>query len=107
MSETRPSVLLGDFLACNEFDETTRLSQIYQPVLVLTGEDDKMTPPRYAQFLADKLPHAELKIVPDAGHMLMLERAAGSCTTFARISCEHPNIAEIYDVWKIEIDNQG
>ncbi len=74
MSETRPSVLLGDFQACNEFDETTRLSQIYQPVLVLIGEDDKMTPPRYAQFLADKLPHAELRLVPDAGHMLMLER---------------------------------
>jgi len=33
-----------------------------------------MTPPRYAQFLADNLPNAELHLVPGAGHMVMLEK---------------------------------
>lgn len=74
MEATRPSVLLGDFLACNAFDTTASLLQIGQPALVISGEDDKMTPPRYAQFLADKLPHAELRLIPETGHMLMLEK---------------------------------
>ena len=74
MAETRQSVLYGDFLACDAFDETERVSQIRKPSLVMCGVDDKMTPLRYAQFLADSLPNATLKTIPDAGHMVMLEQ---------------------------------
>jgi len=74
MGVTRPSVLHGDFLACDAFDEMERIDQITQPSLVLCGADDQMTPSRYAQLLADRLPRATLKIIPDAGHMVMVER---------------------------------
>lgn len=76
MARTRPSVLHGDYLACNEFDEIERLSQVTQPTIVITGEDDRLTPPRYAQFLAGEIPNAGLHLVPQAGHMVMLEKPA-------------------------------
>ena len=74
MAETRPSVLHGDFVACDGFDEMERVSEISQPTLVICGADDQLTPTRYAQFLADQIPGAHLEIIPEAGHMVMLER---------------------------------
>jgi pimeloyl-ACP methyl ester carboxylesterase len=74
MIETRPSVLYSDFLACDAFDESARIAEIRQPTLILCGEDDKMTPLRYSQFLASSIPNATLKIIPNAGHMVMLEQ---------------------------------
>ena len=74
MAETRPTVLHSDFLACNEFDETEHIAEISKPALVMTGAEDKMTPVRNAQFLAATIPNARLEIIPNAGHMVMLER---------------------------------
>jgi pimeloyl-ACP methyl ester carboxylesterase len=74
MAEIRPSVLHGDFLACNAFDETQRLSRIYKPTIILCGALDKMTPPRFSQYLADNISNSQLEIIPHAGHMLMLEQ---------------------------------
>mgnify|MGYP001766084260 CR=1 FL=1 len=74
MAETRPAVLYGDFQACNLFDVTTRLGEIQAPTLVICGSDDRMTPLRYAQYLADHIPGARLAAVPGAGHMVMLEQ---------------------------------
>lgn len=74
MGETRPSVLHGDFLACDAFDITGRVSEILQPALVIVGAEDRMTPPREAQFLASSLPKARLETIPNAGHMVMLEQ---------------------------------
>jgi pimeloyl-ACP methyl ester carboxylesterase len=74
MAETRPSVLYVDFLACDAFDVIGRVASIRQPSLILCGVDDQMTPVRYAQFLADGLPRATLKTIPNAGHMVMLEQ---------------------------------
>jgi pimeloyl-ACP methyl ester carboxylesterase len=33
-----------------------------------------MTPPHYSKLLANNIPNAHLEIVPDAGHMVMLEQ---------------------------------
>lgn len=74
MEETLPEVLLADFLACDAFDVTERISEIRCPTLVVCGENDKMTPPRNAHFLAERVPSAHLDIVPAAGHMVMLEK---------------------------------
>ncbi len=74
MSETRSSVLYGDFMACNTFDETERIEQIRQPALVVCGSEDRMTPLRQSQFLAEHIPGATLKTIPGAGHMVMLEK---------------------------------
>lgn len=74
MAEIRHTVLHGDFTACDAFDVMDSLSKITAPTLVLCGGDDKLTPVRYSQYLADHIPNAEIKIIPSAGHMVMLEK---------------------------------
>jgi pimeloyl-ACP methyl ester carboxylesterase len=74
MAEMRPSVLHGDFLACNGFDVTAELTMISMPTLVLCGAADKMTPPKNSEFLQEHIAGSRLEILANAGHMLMLEQ---------------------------------
>jgi len=74
MSEIRPSVLHGDFVASDGFDEMDSLNEVGVPTCVICGQDDQLTPPRYSQYLADHIAKAELHILPQAGHMVMLEK---------------------------------
>jgi pimeloyl-ACP methyl ester carboxylesterase len=76
MLENRLSVLRGDLLACDAFDVSEQLENIRQPALVLCGADDQLTPLRYSKLLAGTIPNARLEIIPDAGHMVMLEKPA-------------------------------
>jgi pimeloyl-ACP methyl ester carboxylesterase len=73
--DTGPEVLAGDFTACDRFDVMGRLGEIRVPTLVVAGSDDRLTPPRYALFLAGHIPDASLVVIEGAGHMVMLERS--------------------------------
>ncbi|MER5637142.1 alpha/beta hydrolase [Kitasatospora sp. NPDC002227] len=44
------------------------------PTLVLAGTKDLLTPPEHSETIARALPGAELCLVPDAGHLVMLEQ---------------------------------
>lgn len=70
-----PEQTLRDFRACDAFDALERLAEISVPLLALTGENDKMTPAKYATAIADRVPRAEARIIPGAGHFVMVERA--------------------------------
>jgi pimeloyl-ACP methyl ester carboxylesterase len=83
MQTTRPAVLHGDFVACNAFDEMESVHKIRFPSIVICGQDDQLTPVRYAQFLADQIPNAEIKILPNAGHMVMLEQPDATAEAIA------------------------
>ncbi len=72
--ETRPSVLHGDFTACDNFNMMESISTIRTPTLVLCGQDDEMTPLRYSQYLNDNIKDSQMVVIPDAGHMVMLEK---------------------------------
>ena len=69
-----PDVAYGDFQACNQFDVMERLDEISVPVLVISAEDDIMTPPKYAQFLEDSIPNTTRKHIMDAGHIAPMEK---------------------------------
>ncbi|MDD4776183.1 MAG: alpha/beta hydrolase [Syntrophomonas sp.] len=68
--------LYVDFTACNNYDVAAQLDQIQIPVLILVGDQDKMTPAKNSQYLQENIPGSSLQIVPAAGHHLMLERPA-------------------------------
>ena len=55
-------------------DTTSRLEDIQAPTLVMHGERDAMAPISNARLLADRIPDAELCIVPGSGHAYLLER---------------------------------
>lgn len=69
----RPEVLYGDFLACDRFDVTSSVGQIDVPALILCGEEDELTPVKYSQFLHEKIKGSRLEVLPNAGHMVMIE----------------------------------
>jgi pimeloyl-ACP methyl ester carboxylesterase len=76
MLETRPTVLYGDFLACDAFDIGEQIAKVRAPVLVLCGTEDRMMPPRYSEYMAGHMKNARLHLVDEAGHMTMLEKPA-------------------------------
>lgn len=43
------------------------------PVLVICGDEDLLTPLAHSEAICDALPHAELVVVPEAGHVALLE----------------------------------
>jgi 3-oxoadipate enol-lactonase len=59
--------------ACVAHDVLGVLSLLRTPALVLVGEDDILTPPRYARALAASLAGAEVALVPASGHACFLE----------------------------------
>ncbi len=74
MLKLRPSVLAGDFRACDDFDIRSELEKIQASTLILVGDEDKMTPRRFSEELTAGISTSKMEIVPRSGHMLPLER---------------------------------
>jgi pimeloyl-ACP methyl ester carboxylesterase len=71
-----PVDVVADFyLALLSHDKRAALSVLGSvPVVVLTGERDRLVPVRLTEELAAAIPGAELITVPEAGHVVILER---------------------------------
>jgi 3-oxoadipate enol-lactonase len=59
--------------ACLAHDLLGLLPMLMTPTLVLVGEDDILTPPRYGRAVAAALSRAEVALVPASGHACFLE----------------------------------
>jgi pimeloyl-ACP methyl ester carboxylesterase len=55
-------------------DAADALRETQTPSLVIVGDHDHITPPRYSEALADLLPDARLVELAGCGHQVMLER---------------------------------
>ena len=55
------------------FDFRGHLASIEKPVLILHGEEDRLTPIRAAEQLASGLPNATLVRLKDVGHSPQVE----------------------------------
>ncbi|WP_435865013.1 alpha/beta fold hydrolase [Streptomyces spectabilis] len=75
MIESTPIDVVAEFYpAFTEHDKADALKHFTElPVLVLAGDKDLVTPSEHSEVIADLLPEAELVLVPDAGHLVMLE----------------------------------
>lgn len=73
--ESTPIDVVAEFYpAFTEHDKSGALPVFRDlPVLILAGEKDLVTPSSHSEAIADVLPDAELILVPDAGHLVMLE----------------------------------
>ncbi len=58
----------------NRADSRGDLAGIGCPTLVLVGDHDALTPPDVAEEMAAGIPGAKLVIVPDCGHMSLIEK---------------------------------
>jgi pimeloyl-ACP methyl ester carboxylesterase len=73
-AENPPGVVLGDLLACDGFDVMSRISTIDRPALVICGEEDQLTPPKYSRFLGQRIAGAGVVVVAGAGHYVQVEK---------------------------------
>ena len=55
-------------------DYCGNLPSIAVPTLIIAGEEDVLTPPALAHAMAKKIPHANVAIIPDSGHMTPMEQ---------------------------------
>ncbi|MFE1903597.1 alpha/beta fold hydrolase [Streptomyces gardneri] len=75
MIEATPIDVVAEFYpAFAEHDKAAALAAFADmPVLALAGDNDLVTPSSHTEAIAGLLPDAELVIVPDGGHLVMLE----------------------------------
>ncbi|MFE4367290.1 alpha/beta fold hydrolase [Streptomyces sp. NPDC056835] len=73
--ESTPIDVVAEFYpAFTDHDKAQALSVFLEiPALVLAGESDLVTPSTHSEAIGDLLPDAELVLVPDAGHLVILE----------------------------------
>ena len=74
LENVNPDVLYGDLYACDRMNIEAEVGKIAIPALVVCGDDDKMTPPDLARFIADTVPGARLALIDGAGHYVMREK---------------------------------
>jgi 3-oxoadipate enol-lactonase len=73
MKQVGQTVALGDFTACSKFDSVDWIGSIQTPTIVCCGDQDKMTPPKLNQRLAESL-GCHYSEYPETGHMIQLEQ---------------------------------
>ena len=66
-------VYFKDFSACNGFT-SEHYDAIHLPTLIITGDEDKMTPPRAGVAVADLLKNSQLTHLQGCGHLMMGEQ---------------------------------
>jgi 3-oxoadipate enol-lactonase len=62
-------------IAIRDMDHRERIGAISTPTLVVVGEHDVGTPVAAARLVQEKIPGAELVVVPGAPHLVNVERA--------------------------------
>jgi pimeloyl-ACP methyl ester carboxylesterase len=74
----------ADYAACDRFDVMGELAALSVPALVIVGELDRMTPPKYAAYLHEHIAGSQLAVVEGAGHLVMAEKPAEVNALIAR-----------------------
>jgi pimeloyl-ACP methyl ester carboxylesterase len=74
--ETDPASFANAFRIYAESDLGDELRRIAAPTLILTGEHDIGSNPRIARAMAERIPGAEVEILPELRHAVLLEAPA-------------------------------
>lgn len=77
MINATPIEVIAEFLPGLEaHDKAEALAAMTEvEALVMVGSSDLLTPPAHSIEIVRRIPQAEFEVLPDTGHMLMLERA--------------------------------
>ena len=73
--KTPVATTLCDWLATDAFDRLSDVGKVRTRTLVVGGTEDRLTPPKYSEYLARTIAGATLALIPGAGHMLPIEHA--------------------------------
>jgi pimeloyl-ACP methyl ester carboxylesterase len=62
-----------------------RIYRVTAKTVLVWGDSDRLIPPVYAQAWKRSLPNAELVSLPEAGHMITIEKPADVAAAIARL----------------------
>lgn len=71
---------LNQFAGILLWSSFRRLPRISVPTLVAHGSEDRLIPPHNGQTVASRIPGAQFRLIPNAGHLLMTDEPA-ICTS--------------------------
>lgn len=75
LSVNEPGVIHTDLVACNAYkDAPARAASVKCPTVFVLGDGDLMTPATKAKSLVAAIPGATAVVIPNCGHMMMIER---------------------------------
>lgn len=74
LKRTPQEISYLDLMACDEFDITDEVGTIKAPTLIVSGEEDVLTPVKYGEFLNRKIQGSRLYVIKGAGHFMMQEK---------------------------------
>jgi pimeloyl-[acyl-carrier protein] methyl ester esterase len=66
--EPDPDALRGGLEILRDLDLRDALPEIKQPVLVIAGDRDRLSPPQVSRYLAQAIPNARLAEIKGAAH---------------------------------------
>ena len=75
MQSINPKVVYKDWLAADSFDLSIRLKSIKSRCLLICGENDPLTPPKYHEYLSSEISGSTLSVFPNCGHWPFIEQA--------------------------------
>ena len=76
IERSSPIAVAGTLLAlAARTDTTSSLFSMTIPTLILVGQHDALTPPSASHAMKDKIPNAEIHVLPKSGHMSNLENS--------------------------------
>jgi pimeloyl-ACP methyl ester carboxylesterase len=95
-SPPEPLAYLHQAAAVAAHDAYERLNQMVPPTLVVHGEQDVFVPPANALVLAERIPGAQLRLWPDAGHMYTIDEPRAD-REIARFLLHHSGVQPARD----------
>jgi 3-oxoadipate enol-lactonase len=61
-------------LSMRDFDLRSRLGKLHVPTIILQGLDDNVVDPSHARLLRQAIPGSEVRLFPNTGHLIPVER---------------------------------
>ncbi len=69
---------------------TTRLAAMTMPALVMVGDEDVLTVPKFSRIMAAALPRSELVVQEGCGHVTLVEQPEASARRIVEFLSRHP-----------------
>jgi 3-oxoadipate enol-lactonase len=83
------SVIAAQTTACIEHDTSARLGEITLPTLLVHGTLDQVLPVHNGHMIAELMPHAQLELLEDVGHLFFWERPERSAELLRAHAAAH------------------
>jgi 3-oxoadipate enol-lactonase len=87
----RPEAYVAQLQGILAWEAYSRLPGIGVPTLVIHGEWDRLVPPANARIIAERIPGAELVMIPHASHLLFTDQPAATHDAILRFLTAHRN----------------